>query len=155
MKKINSKYHCGDYVLIKTDLEEAKYGGLSCVCDMLKYRCSLAKIIDVCENKHTDTGYAYKIDSDGGAWSWSDDMIETLVQRYEPRDVSEIKEEVDINKPQHAVYYHVGKYTYTMNVNLAQYMKNDDDYGDYYIFTDEQGRPFTMPADWVDTIVRI
>ena len=140
------KFKVGDIVKIRADLKdyEKEYCGAVYVNDdMANLAGHVATITGV------NNGDNYHIDLDDGDWNWSDDTFEEIAPiplNQLPADVLKL----DTNKPQHKITYHVGEFKYDMYINLAEFTKDNG-----WLVTDNEGRPFIIPNDWVDSIVRI
>lgn len=88
-----SKYKVGDKVLIREDLEVSKYyGSCSVVPRMKKYLGQIATI------ERIDIDGDYEIDLDDKEWSWTEEMIEKLVEEkeetFEVGDLVKIREDL-------------------------------------------------------------
>ena len=145
------KFKVGDNVLIRKDIGELDehdnyiYEGKQGLNEeMVALAGHIATITSV-----NESAKYYKIDLDGGDWYWEENHFEEIKPIPLNASSADILD-LDTNKPHHKITYYVNGFKYDMCVNIAEFTKDDG-----WLVTDNEGRPFTIPNDWVDSIVRI
>lgn len=145
------KFKVGDNVLIRKDIGVTDrdgdwiYEGKQGLNDEM---VGLAGHIATITKVYEDMGY-YHIDLDDGLWCWEEHYLEEIKPiplNTSPADILD----VDTNKPHYKMTYYVNEFKYEMCVNIAEFTKDSG-----WLVTDNEGRPFIIPNDWVDSIVRI
>ena len=129
------KYKIGDKVKIREDLEVGKgYNDCTFIKDMEQYKGKIATIY-YCYNDDS-----YDIDLDGGAWFWTDGMLEDVIE-------SENKDEktVDIG-----YYLEYCGHRVIQNVYYGGYAHDHDH---VFCTTVDGKNQYTLPVNSIEFII--